>query len=263
MIMSTVASTPRNSPLDPDIYDWCSRSRIEQLESELGPALRLLLWSHQLPSLINSWVRRILVTEYLQNNCKWSESTKNKFLDEAHKTWASNHEEGIVPGCQEADLSAWYLQEKILLSWSMEHWEHRLESIYLERKQELDFVSCSLLRVTDQYLAFELSQRLKSKESSFEQLSWQYGKGPERNQGGRFIRTRVANLPKPLQPLLRKLKPGEVLKPHRLGKWFVIMTLEELIPAQFDEETRSYLLLLELEIWLNEVSNYLASQLKS
>ena len=65
----------------------------------------------------------------------------------------------------------------------------------MERKNLLDRVSCSLLRVKNKYLALELYQRLKSNESSFEEVSWKYGEGVERKHAGYFTMRRVANCP--------------------------------------------------------------------
>ena len=69
-------------------------------------------------------------------------------------------------------------------------------------------------------------------------------------------------MPSGLHPLLRKLKPGEVLKPHRMGEWYVLLTLDELIPAQLDETTQTLLLNRELRQWALAVQEYLTAQLE-
>ena len=161
-----------------------------------------------------------------------------------------------------ADDEAWCLSEDALTAWSRQQWGHRLETLYLAQKQGLDLVSCSLLRVKSQHMAFELSLRLKSNEASFDQLSWMYGEGPERLHGGIFDNRRIQELPPSLSLLLSKAKPGEVLKPHRLGEWYVVMLYTQWTPAQFDESTKSLLLKCELNKWIDAVVVELQAHLK-
>lgn len=259
-----MTSTPNqsNSFLDPDISDWCDARRVDQIKLELLPGFQSLLWSQKLKPVVLAWVRRRLVLDLLRENSLWSVEEKAEIYTKKCLEMKNSPELSLEIPQGVADDEAWCLSEEVLAVWSRQQWGHRLETLYLAQKQGLDLVSCSLLRVKSQHMAFELSLRLKSNEASFDQLSWMYGEGPERNQGGRFVRQRMVNLPAALQPLLRKLKPGEVLKPHRLGDWFVIMSLEELLPAQYDNTTQDYLLRNELKIWLDAVSSHLVSQLQ-
>lgn len=251
------------APLDPDIYSWCHPERLHRLRSELLPAMRSLLWSQHFHAVVLAWVRKELIEEALRSDMLWTEAERRQRLMDARKRWATTHAADAVPPCDPVDVDSWLLSEDVLAVWTRQQWEHRLETLYLAQKQQLDFVTCSLLRVKNQALAFELALRLKAKEASFEQLSWTYGEGPERRQGGRFIHQRLLNLPQPLHPLLRKLKSGEVLKPHQLGDWFVIVSLDELVPAPFDSTTQAYLLEVELKIWLKAVRDHLVAQLQS
>ena len=66
-----------------------------------------------------------------------------------------------------------------------------------------------------------------------------------------------------LHPLLKKIRPGEVLKPHRIVDWYVILLLDELVPAQFDERTKSFILKCEMNEWIKSVVLYLISILNS
>ena len=225
--------------------------------------MRSLQWSQCLHVVVLAWARKELIDEILRSDHFWTEAEQTKRLVAARERWVATHAVDAVPPCDPADVDSWFLSEEVLALWSRQQWEHRLETLYLAQKSELDFVTCSMLRVKDQALAFELALRLKGKEASFEQLSWIYGEGPERRQGGRFIHQRLLNLPKSLRPLLRKLKPSEVLKPHQLGDWFVIISLDELVPAPFDTTTQAYLLEVELKIWLKAVRDHLVSQLQS
>ena len=208
-----------NSVIDPDIDVWFCEERILSLHRDFsGPSLSLLQQSSLLPKVLKFWIRREIASEFLsQDN--------------------TNFESDDI--------------EKALMEWSLFNWGHRLETLYLASKVNLDLVNCSLLRVKDQFLAFELFQRLRSNEVGFEELSWKYGEGPEKSHGGKFVDVRVENLPKALHNVLSKLKVSEVSKPYCFGKWFGILILDARTPACFDDSVKTLLLNRELDCWLN------------
>ena len=60
---------------------------------------------------------------------------------------------------------------------------------------------------------------------------------------------------------LRTLKPGEIHPPFQIAEWHIILRLEQLIPAQFDQRMRKFLLRNKLNAFINQrVSLLLASQ---
>ena len=183
-------------------------------------------------------------------------------MSEARSRWHSQKGVETTPPCAEEDRKLWYLKEDALLAWARFHWEQRLESLYLAQKQDLEVITCSLLRVTNQNMAFEIHQRIKSKECTFEQMSWQYGEGPERNIAGNFSRKYLRDLPAFLRPLLAKMQVGEILKPHQNGKWFILVMLNERTPSKFDEKIQDLLLQMELKAWLTAASKNLVDHLK-
>jgi hypothetical protein len=54
-----------------------------------------------------------------------------------------------------------------------------------------------------------------------------------------------------LQEILRSLRPGEISPPRRLGEWHVLMRLEQLKPARFDDAMRERMLREALDAFLN------------
>ena len=249
--------------VDPDIYDWCDELRVQKLIKDIQPAAEVLRWSQEIKSVVFQWTRLELIKELIQDDELWSEIDKTNYLNEARQRYIdSTSNEDFKPPVDLKNHKAWFLADEILSRWSRRQWEHRLETLYLNQKHNLDQVSCSILRVKNQYLAFELFQRLQCKEMSFEQLSWKYGEGKERSQGGLFIRQRLSAMPDGLREILRKSRPGKVLKPRKMGDWFVLISLEEFSPAQFDAATQDYLLRLELKKWLHAVTNHLIDHLK-
>lgn len=252
---------PTKSPLDPDIYDWCDVDRVNRFNFELKPIYKTLLWTNQFRSIAGAWVRRELSIELSESNIVWPKEVYSEKYEESRISWKKNNPDQSF-SCDSQETSAWLLSDKLLLDWADNQWGHRLESLYLEKKQFLDVVSCSMLRVTNQNLAFELYQRIKSNEASLEQLSWKYAQGTERKHGGHFNKKRVQDLPKPLIPLLRNLKSGAVLKPRKIGNWFAVIILDEVIQAEFDDKTKKILLSQELNAWLHAVTENLIDQLE-
>ena len=221
-----------STPRDPDIFTWCSEERIGRFNQTFSHSYEFMAWSGFLAKEIQAWIKSEILNEQLELNV------------------FKNVPEGSS------------IASDALISWARSHWEHRLETLYLNEKQNLDLITCSLLRVKDQYLAFELYHRIKAGEENFYELSWRYGEGKEKNNGGRLLRQRFDQLPSGLHPLLRKLKPGEVLKPHKMGEWFVVVVLDEFIPAQLDEATQVLLLNRELRRWVLAVQEHLTAHLE-
>ena len=253
-----------NEIFDPTVVDWVeSKNRVDEIKLELASSIDLLLWNNSAYEVVKKWVKREFAKEYLSSNFFWSDELKSQKFDTAKSIFLEANPNKDLSRFKIQDVEAWLLGKDIEREWSQKNWSHRLETIYLGKKDELDVVSCALIRVKNQNLAFELYQRLRSQEASFDQLSWQFGEGPEKNQGGRFVRQRISTLPQPLRPLLRKLKIGDVLKPHRLGDWFFILVLEEFFPAQFDLTTKQFLLDEEFDNWLHAVTRHLLNHLKS
>lgn len=213
----------------PEVLDWFTDERVSRFKAEVSQCLSTLEWSGLLRKIALNWVRLEIISEQ-----------KVSLLPSSYN--------------EEAD--------KILMSWSRDRWESVLESKYLENKHLLDKVTYSLIRVSDQNLAFEIYHRIKAKEASFEQLSWQYGEGNEKQRAGLIVNQRIGESPQAFHPLFRKLYPGEILKPHKLGKLYVVLSLHHFNAAQLDEETQALLLRKELDQWLSSAVDYLCDRLK-
>ena len=181
-----------SSKILPEVLDWFNDERVSRFKHQVSQCSSILEWSGLLRKVALNWIRVEILSEQ-----------KSLMLPNSYN--------------EEAD--------EIIMSWSRNRWESILESKYLENKHLLDKVSYSLIRVSDQNLAFEIYHRIKAKEVSFEQLSWQYGEGNERQRGGLVVNQRIGEAPKPFHSLFRKLYPGEILKPHQLGKFYVVLSL--------------------------------------
>lgn len=139
-----------------------------------------------------------------------------------------------------------------LEKYKQETWAHKVESYFLARKPYLDQVKYSLIRTKDQGLANELYFRIQGGEQSFAEVAKEYSQGVEANTGGLLGPVPIRQ-PHPLiSQLLAVSKPGQLWPPRALAEWFVIVRLEQLIPAQLDEAMRRRLIDEMFETWINE-----------
>jgi len=111
----------------------------------------------------------------------------------------------------------------------------------------------SLLRVRDPGLVRELWIRLEEGEVSFAEAAEHFGEGPESHRKGVMGPMRIGVLqPQELAQWLRSLRPGEIGAPRTLGEWQVLVRLEKLTPARFDDAMRQTLLQEELDRFLQQ-----------
>ncbi len=134
---------------------------------------------------------------------------------------------------------------------------HRVDSYFLQRKNQLDRAIYSLLRVKDPHLAQELFFRLEAGEATFTELVNQYSQGQEAETGG-SIGPHELSFPHPtLAQKIRSLKPGKLSTPLQVADWFVIVKLNKYFPAQLDEKMRARLIEELYDRWVQERLNQL------
>jgi parvulin-like peptidyl-prolyl isomerase len=137
-----------------------------------------------------------------------------------------------------------------------------LEERFLEAQGGRDEVIYSLLRVHDPGLARELWIRLEEGEVTFAEAAQQFSEGPESHRKGVMGPMQIGLLqPQELAQLLRGLRPGEISAPCSISEWHVLVRLEKLTPARFDDAMRETLLNEELDRFLqHRVQQLLAGE---
>lgn len=126
----------------------------------------------------------------------------------------------------------------------------KAEARFLERKNELDQVVYSLLRHQDSGLARELYLRIDSGEANFADLAAQYAEGPEQATRGIVGPAPLTQAHPLLVDRLRTATPGVVLEPFEIEGWSLVVRLESLVPASFDEATAARMVQELFEQWL-------------
>ena len=248
--------------LQVEVHDWCTPERIKNFKDDYLSCLDIFAACPQSQDLfIQSWIQtnhiKTLQTNQ-PNNYTLTEADTSSFV----QNWSETRDDLFIKLLPKNKIKMHATCKTLMLKWASNEWGHRLESLYLERKRNLDQISCSLIRVADSYLASEIYHRLRSDNVPFDQLSWQFGEGPERKNSGLFPLMRVSQLPDGFMPLIRKLNEGDVLKPHRIGKWNVIIQLHKYVQSQFNVETQELILKTELDAWSSAVSKLLLSSLE-
>ena len=128
------------------------------------------------------------------------------------------------------------------LLWCQQNLENKLNSHYLKRKNQLDQVSYSLLRVKEKPLANELYLRIKEGEASFEEVAEEYSEGRERLQRGRLGPVPLSQPHPMLAKLLRVSTSKQLWPPKKLENWWVVVRLEEFHCAELTDSLKQRLL---------------------
>jgi len=164
---------------------------------------------------------------------------------ESRQAWGSAHRlsspEAVMAhlraqGLQEAD-ALWQAElPRRIARHCEEHFSYRAEQRFLARKNQLDQVIYSLLRVEDGALAQELYLRIDEGEADFAELAASYSRGPERSTRGVVGPVPVLQAHPTLAERLRTSRPGQLQAPLRIEQWWLVVRLESLRSAVFDAE---------------------------
>ncbi len=111
----------------------------------------------------------------------------------------------------------------------------KADARFLERKQQLDQVVYSLVRLKDEGLAQELYLQLQDEEASFADLGAHYAEGPERATRGIVVTVPLTQAHPQLVERLRMAPTGVVQKPFAIEHWWPLFRVESFTTAVFDD----------------------------
>lgn len=132
------------------------------------------------------------------------------------------------------------------------HYRHKAEARFLSRKNQLDRVVYSLLRVADGMLARELYFRIACGEASFSDLAARHSEGPERTTNGIVGPVPLTQAHPVLAEKLRTATPAVMLEPFAIGEWWLLVRLEKYTPAVFDEAMADQMARELFDEWVQE-----------
>ena len=230
-------------------HPWLTLSEINRLVRQQGLA----------PALARAW----LIDQLLQAI----------HLDPAHEqrlveAWLQRQGAG-----EGAEREAWLQRQRLLPAdlpviagreARLQHFREQrfgpeVEVQFLRRKPELDQAVYSLLRVRDRQLAEELHQRLRDDGADFGELAARYAEGRERHSRGLFGPLPLTAARPEISGRLRVGQPGQLWPPFAAKGYWVLLRLEQQLPARLNEPTRARMMEELFEAWLKQRLNLLLS----
>ena len=211
--------------------------------------------------LLQPLFKRLLIEESTKEITPPAELTQQALTNHCQQNQLRN-EEALNHWLSERCISKDELLEQLSLpiklsKLALDSFGAKAEARFLQRKEELDQATYSLLRVKDSGIAHELYLQLEAGETSFEKLATNYSEGPEQRSGGRVGPTPISRAHPQLQQLLRTAPIGVVLEPLAIEQWWVVARLEDRLEASFDDAMRQRMASELLEQWITTETNHL------
>lgn len=138
----------------------------------------------------------------------------------------------------------------------------KAEARFLERKQQLDQVVYTLLRVQDRGLALELYFQVADGEASFADLAARHAEGPERATRGIVGPVPLTQAHPQLVERLRTAPVGEVQEPFQIERWWLLFRVESMQAARFDPPMAVQMSQELFEAWLEQTVEARIDQLR-
>lgn len=135
---------------------------------------------------------------------------------------------------------------------SQERFGPKAEARFLGRKNQLDRVVYSLLRVKDAHLSRELYFRIAAGEANFAELAALHAEGPEKATRGIVGPVPLTQAHPVLAERLRTSRPGLLQEPFKVGEWWLVVRLETYTPAVFDAAMAAQMAGELFKEWLQE-----------
>lgn len=133
-----------------------------------------------------------------------------------------------------------------------ETWGNQLESYFFKRKEELDKAIYSLVRTRDLGVAQEIYFRLIDGEQTFDEVAGVYSQGAESLVGGLIGPIELGTAHPIISELISTHSIGQICYPTKLDQWYVVIRIEQLIPARLDSEMYQRLLDELFKAWIQE-----------
>ena len=239
-------------------------SVVQKLQSAIGLAGRNLLDQF---NLLQPLVEQMVTSEAIVDVVVSTEQLQNARLDLLHQRGfevIGEWEELLEAlGCRDDEVIERLRHSIRRRNFIRERYEAKAEKRFLERKNELDQVVYSLLRLENGFLARELYLQIEAGESNFADLAKRFAEGPERNTNGIVGPVSLTQAHPILVEKLKVAEPGVLLEPFRISDWWLVVRLERYAPATFTDEVSEQMCEEMFNAWINEETATILSQLAS
>jgi len=156
------------------------------------------------------------------------------------------------------DLACGELRKKKYLT---NKFAKKSEARFLERKNQLDIVTYSLIRHSNWGVCRELFLKLLDKEADFGEIATKYSEGIEKQTRGIVGPMSLEKAHPTLAEHLRISQIGEVRQPIRINDSFLITRVESYEPAKLDNYMKDKMCEELFESWLNSQSLIILKEL--
>ena len=153
------------------------------------------------------------------------------------------------------------LRDTKLKEYCKTNFSHKVESHFLDRKNELDIVIYSLIRTSNPYLAQELYLRVINNEEDFGNLATQYSEGIEKKTRGIIGPIPIQKSHPNLAYFLKNSNPGKISPPIQIEKFHLVVRLESYDPVKLDDLMREKMGQELFNIWAEKEANQLLEKL--
>lgn len=223
------------------------------LPADLPPAVLAELRRHNLLQLL---VQRRVVAEAVATTVVEPEAlaqAEDQFRRQNHLVDDAALQAYLSSNGLSLDDLRWQLELPLRIgSHCREHYRHKAEAHFLTRKNQLDRVVYSLLRVKDGFLARELYLRLDAGEANFAELAAEFSEGPEKQTNGIVGPVPLTQAHPALAERLRTSPAGQLMQPFQIAEWWLVARLESYTPASFDDATAERMARELFDQWVRE-----------
>ena len=210
---------------------------LHELKKVIGDEGRSLLQRHGLlQPLVTKMITSQAIADVVVTDQDLNEARTVLLKEKGYEgieQWPQLLEASGRPETEINDLLVRSVQQQTFLR---DQFSPKAEARFLDRKNELDQVVYSLLRLENRFLAQELYLQIESGESNFADLAKRYAEGPERNTNGIVGPVSLTQAHPALVEKLRVTQPGVLLEPFRISEWWLVVRLERYSPATFSQE---------------------------
>lgn len=235
-----------------DLYSAVMTISINALNADILALLR----RH---NLLRNLVERELVDEAIEHS-KLSDEEKTQARDSFSKGQSLQNPERIDAYRAHFGLDPEELDHQILRPYRIQKhcetdFQAKAEAHFLKRKNQLDQVVYSLIRVNDKALSRELYLRIASGEANFADLAAAFAQGPERSTNGIVGPVPLTQPHYQLAERLRTSSPGVLIEPFKIAEWWLVSRLESYTPATFSPEMAKKMSKELFDAWVQEETN--------
>ena len=136
-----------------------------------------------------------------------------------------------------------------------DNFNNKVDAHFLKRKQNLDQVTYSLIRVKEQFIAREIFLQLTEENINFGDIAIKYSQGLEKNSRGLIGPTPLDQAHPLIIEALLKNECGQITNPFIVEGWSIILRKESYTPAKLDETMRMKMANELFETWVDKETN--------